>query len=244
MDSVPGRGTSSRPSGDTGPRSRRNGSDADRASPFPASRRKIRPSALRPRLAVLARTLALSVLFATGCQPAMSTQPAYVAPNKTDASRPLTFAQHDFGAAAYDTFGCTVLYNGEYALRDSDDAKTPSSATLGHDYRKHIAAPWAAIRNFPGPAQVSWRSKDGSAHEARIDIPDLFEDRVIRHNVPSAELADSGVIAEDPEILLEVNDRTINVYMRAMVHTRELQIPGNKHSDFRNDPVLVFSHTY
>lgn len=244
MDSVPGRGANSRPCGDTGPRSRRNGPDADRASPFPASRRKLRASALRPRLAVLARALALSVLFATGCQPAMSTQPAYVAPNKTDASRPLTFAQHDFGAVAYDTFGCTVLYNGEYALRDSDDAKTPSSATLGHDYRKHIAAPWAAIRNFPGPAQVSWRSKDGSAHEALIDIPDLFEDRVIRHNVPSAELAGSGVIAEDPEILLEVNDRTVNVYMRAMVHTRELQIPGNKHSDFRNDPVLVFSHTY
>ncbi|RDZ28190.1 hypothetical protein [Lysobacter silvisoli] len=175
----------------------------------------------------------------------MSTQPVYDPPNKTDPSRPLTFAQHDFGAAAYDTYGATVLYNGEYALKDDPETLAPSSATLGPDYRsKHLTAPWAGIRNFPGPVTVSWRSKDGSAHEARIDLAQLFADRHIRHQVPREQLAASGVLAEDPQILLEINDRTITVLTRAMVHTREPQVPGNRYSDFRNDLIQVYSHTY
>ena len=48
----------------------------------------------------------------------------------------------------------------------------------------------------------------------------------------------------NPDILLEVNDRTINVYMRAFVPTRELQIPGNKYSRFRDDLILAWSKTY
>ena len=47
-----------------------------------------------------------------------------------------------------------------------------------------------------------------------------------------------------PGIILEVNDRTINVHMRAIIATKELQKAGNKHSDFRNDLIKVFSQSY
>ncbi|MDM0052216.1 hypothetical protein [Variovorax sp. J22R115] len=47
-----------------------------------------------------------------------------------------------------------------------------------------------------------------------------------------------------PAIILEVNDRTINVYMRAHISTKELQVPGNRYSDFRNDLIKAFSQTY
>ena len=65
--------------------------------------------------------------------------------------------------------------------------------------------------------------------------------RAERSNVPLDQvLGDLG----DPDIILEVNDRTINVYMRAFVPTRELQIPGNKYSGFRDDLILAWSRTY
>jgi len=41
-----------------------------------------------------------------------------------------------------------------------------------------------------------------------------------------------------------VNDRTINVYMKAFVPTRVPQIPGNEYSHFRNELILAWSKTY
>jgi len=47
-----------------------------------------------------------------------------------------------------------------------------------------------------------------------------------------------------PGIFLEVNDRTISVYMKAFIATRAEQIPGNKDSDFRDDVILAWTHAY
>src|SRR3546814_10785958 len=90
---------------------------------------------------------------------------------------------------------------------------------------------------------VTWRSKDGTPHHAEVDIGDIFKDRLIRHNLQREEISETSSISH-PGIILEVNDRTINVYMRARIPTKELQIPGNKYSDFRNDLIKVFSRTY
>ena len=102
------------------------------------------------------------------------------------------------------------------------------------------------IRNFPPPAQVSWRSKDGEAHTTEIDIGELFADEIIRHNVEREEMADvpDGEFRRDPSILLEVNDHTIRIYMRAHIPTKALQKPGNRYSDFRNDLVLIKTYTF
>jgi hypothetical protein len=48
----------------------------------------------------------------------------------------------------------------------------------------------------------------------------------------------------EPEIILEVNDRTINVFMKARIPTKELQIPDNQHSRFRDDLILAYTRTY
>ena len=42
---------------------------------------------------------------------------------------------------------------------------------------------------------------------------------------------DVDTVVGAPDIVLEVNDRTINIYMRAFINTRSLQIPGNPRSD-------------
>ncbi|WP_230598043.1 hypothetical protein [Xanthomonas albilineans] len=40
-----------------------------------------------------------------------------------DTSKPIPFAEHAFGAACYDTYGCKVLYDGRYEAHDPDDVK-------------------------------------------------------------------------------------------------------------------------
>ncbi|MBB4132704.1 hypothetical protein [Xanthomonas sp. 3075] len=164
-----------------------------------------------------------------------------------DTRKPIPFSNHAFGAMCYDTYGCKVLYDGRYAARDPDDVKEISSASLGDDYPGNLKANTIGIRNFPHfppPAEVTWRSKDGQSHHATVDLEAIFKDKVVLHHVPQDQLPPILQADISPDIILEVNDRTINVYMKAFVQTRVLQEPGNPNSDFRSDLILAYTKSY
>jgi len=163
--------------------------------------------------------------------------------DNTVADWPLTFVRHNFGATSYSTYGCKVVYNGFVHLSEEDGVLQTSSARAHPDSLRKTSAGYLGVKNFPAPAKVTWRSADGVAHEADVDIGAIFKDRMILHQVPREDIRE-GVSITDPDIILEVNDRTINVYMRAFVPTRELQIPGNRYSGHRDDLVLAWTRTY
>lgn len=158
----------------------------------------------------------------------------------TVADWPLWFVRHNFGAHCFDTQSCEVLYNG---FPHGSENPSPSVASYGRPLDKLLTASFLSIANFPPPAVVSWRSKDGTPLRAEVNFDEIFGDRLIRHNVARDDIPEKAGI-HNPDIVLEVNDRTISVYMRAFIPTKELQIPGNKYSDFRNDLIKVFSRTY
>ena len=178
---------------------------------------------------------------------AMSTMPGdaadYRQPPAPTHEVPLRFARHNFGAHCYNAIGCRIGYNGRYQIDNPPDQ-------LSHSPPEDRSNTWGGgegpIRNFPPPAIVTWKSLDGVAHEAKVDIAAIFKDELIWHNVPKADMADfySGSVAGEPNIHLEVNDRTINVYTEMLIPTKTQQIPGNKDSDIRTDLFLVWSHTY
>jgi hypothetical protein len=93
---------------------------------------------------------------------------------------------------------------------------------------------------------VRWKSLDGAQHEAKVDMAAIFKDGLIWHKVPKSDMADfyRGPVAGAPSIFLEVNDHTVNVYMKMLVPTRTEQIPGNKYSFGRNDLFLVWTRAY
>ncbi|WP_045758620.1 hypothetical protein [Xanthomonas albilineans] len=164
-----------------------------------------------------------------------------------DTSKPIPFSTHAFGAGCYDTYGCKVMYNDRYLVDEPDDTKTISSESLGEKYPNTMVASDIGIRNFPHfppPAEVTWRSKDGQPHHALVDLEAIFKDKVILHHVPQNQLPPLLQADIRPDIILEVNDRTINVYMRAMVQTTVLQKPGNEYSHFRDDLILAYTKTY
>src|SRR3546814_4107965 len=106
-----------------------------------------------------------------------------------------------------------------------------------------MIASYSSGANLPPTAIVTWRSKDGVPHRAEIDIGEIFSDKLIRHNLAREEISETASIAH-PAIILEVNDRTINVYMRARISHKALQIPGTNYSHYHNDLIKVFSRTY
>lgn len=158
---------------------------------------------------------------------------------------PLHFVLHDFTAHCYNTLRCNVVYNDhDFTIPFND---TPSTTPTTPDYRKNWGtASYLGIRAFPGPVEIKWTAKDGSAHQATVDFDKIFKDRLIWHKVPKADMADfySGPVAGDPDIFLEVNDHTVNVFMTMLIPTKVEQAPGNKNSDFRRDLLLAWTHTY
>lgn len=195
-----------------------------------------------------AASILAAALSMTGCQ-GMATTPRDAqsadrpAADNTVADWPLTFVQHNFGARCFATFECTVTYDGlERSLGDAASLR-PALEDVHPDALRNASAGQVGIMNFPGPARVRWRSRDGGALEAEVDIDAIFEDQRILHEVPREDVAE-GVSILNPDILLVVQDRTINVFMRARIPTRTLRTPGNPHSDFRKDLVLAWSRTY
>ena len=214
------------------------------------------PFFLRSPKTVASRVAALLCVFLlAGCQPAMTmsamsgNDPGHSDDGNhstTTADWPLKFQAHKFDAYCFSTFGCKVYYRHKPpVVDDPDDVLKPSSESLGNKYPDILSAGMGPIFNFPPPAKVTWRSKDGSRHQADVDIGEIFKDQLIRHNLKQDEIAKEGIgPGAIPEIILEVNDHTINVYMRAHISTRELQEPGNRYSGFRNELIRVYSHTY
>jgi hypothetical protein len=190
-------------------------------------------------------SIAASVLLMAGCHPAMSAQTdARIAPPAQTHAVPLKFKQHNFEAVCYNTIGCTVVYNNRpQAKHGADEVSGPPKSK---DYKKTWGSVETGIRNFPAPAEVTWKSLDGVAHEAKVDIGSIFKDELVWHDVPKSDMTDfyAGPVAGAPDIYLEVNDRTINVYMAMLVPTKAEQIPGNKDSDFRKDVILAWSQTF
>lgn len=160
---------------------------------------------------------------------------------------PLKFKKHSFEIYSYDTYGCKVWYADTWQAMDDETKLKRSSDRYGPNYQKNWGGGHSGIRNFPLPAEIAWRSKDGQSHQARIDIGELFKDEVILHNVPREEMADVpyGKYQHDPDIIMEVNDRTIRVYMRAMIFLKQrVEVAGHLRADFRNDLILVKTYTY
>ena len=196
--------------------------------------------------------IAVSILSMTGSHPAMSnpnndTDEAVlkIEPPAQTKLAPLPFKKHNFAAHCYNTLACSVIYNSNNFTRPYLDKAT--SGPRSADYKSDWGfASTLGVDDFPPPAEVVWRSKNGSAHEAKIDIGAIFKDELMWHNVPKNEMADfyEGPVAGEPDIFLEVNDSTINVYMSAYVPTRTEQVPGNKRSTHRNDLYLAWSHVY
>ena len=192
---------------------------------------------------------ALVIIATTGCHATMAPS------NSSDSSSalpeghytnvgtewPLKFRAHYFGAHCFDTQSCEILYRG--FRHGAEDRPSPSVESYGRPLDKLLSAGRGPIPNFPPPARVTWRSKDGTPLEAEIDIGEIFRDELIRHQVAREDALDPAT-SGTPRIIVEVNDRTINVYMRDMIALKKPQFPDRPHSDFRDDLIKVFSRTY
>ena len=173
----------------------------------------------------------------------MDTRPRVVDGNPL----PLRFVRHDFAVHVYDTQAFYVEYNGDgFFASHYRNTRSPSYAdSIPRD--RWPTAGYSAVANWPGPANLRWTSLDGVEHTAKIDFSRIFADGLTLYTVPDNELP-AGMyhqgISTNPEIHLEVENRTVRVYQRARMSTRSEQRPSNQYSNYRKDLFLVAEYHY
>lgn len=163
-----------------------------------------------------------------------------VAESQKRPPKPTHFRHHAFSAECGNTRSCKVLYANRYQVNELEDGTV---SPLMDGVMKSARHAQIGIRNFPGPAVVSWRSLDGERHESEIDIASLFKHRVVLHAEPVEEIEDDSVNGE-PTVLLVVNDRTVQVFMQSMVYLKKAPDKPDESYKARHDSVLAYSKTY
>lgn len=161
---------------------------------------------------------------------------------------PLKFRWHNFGARCHNTLRCSVVYN-RFQFASDKAVHGPSGQPVHPDWKDDWSAGYIVGKGFAPPVEVDWISMDGREHHAQVDLAEIFRDRMVRHNVPKGDIPEGWLAAKtvnpvSVDILMEVNDRTISVYMRAHITTKEPQIPGNPRSCHRRDLIQVWTHIY
>jgi hypothetical protein len=204
------------------------------------------PMPLRPPwTAALASTLLLVALQGCAAPMTPTDTPRYPPADHFPATMnrlkdgPYRFWQHNFGAYCFDTWGCRVTY-GPHRVLDQPESRQFPPAPPG--YLDAMDAGWLGLKNFEGPVVLDWKSKDRTPLHLELDLARIFADGLIRYRVAD-ELIDPDASAPDPGIVVEINDRTVRVYMDAFLSLKAPRTPGNPHSNYADDKVLVFERT-
>lgn len=142
---------------------------------------------------------------------------------------PLRFDSFSFGSRCYNTLQSSVIFdNRQFALHLEEPSGQPRST----DWKEKWSGGHLVMndRVFPPPIEINWTSLDGIEHRASVDLAAVFPGRVILHNVPREDVWKEWALVHlhSPDILLEVNDRAVNVYMKAHVLTNQLKASDDK----------------
>lgn len=159
---------------------------------------------------------------------------------------PLRFDSFGFGARCYHTLRCRVVFANSHQVSERYDIE-PSGEPFAPDWKDHWSGGFNILAEevFPPPAEIRWTAMDGAERRTKIDFEEIFPERLILHNAREDEVKEGwGLEHRHVEILLEVNDRTINVYMRGWVVLKQPRDPSVRNSDSLRDLMLAWTKTF
>ncbi|WP_426683242.1 hypothetical protein ABFU84_15185 [Xanthomonas translucens pv. undulosa] len=182
---------------------------------------------------------------------------AHLLRKKSGEPWPLRFDSYSFDACCYHTLRCSIVFSRhEFAL--TKELGGPSGAPHKSNWKDDWIGGFGSTeefetRGFPSTVDIRWTAMDGVERYVEIDLEKVFPGHLILHNVPKEDVDEFwmtyGYFADGRHhvyILLEVNDRTINIYMRADVLTKDLADPEHDpHTKIsRDELILAWTKTY
>ena len=153
----------------------------------------------------------------------------------------LTFKTHDLSIDIYDASDLNLIYSrSQHNLSKGKIARKKTH----DDENKFPNFKSGSYFAFPGPVELNWRSSDGETHSFLLDLDKIFKDRKVLHTEDQKLIyKPKPITGGEPTIIIEVNNRTLNVYMFATVQTIS-QDPNVTRRNSRDHRTLAFSQTF
>ena len=161
---------------------------------------------------------------------------------------PLRFDRFSFDARCYNTLECSVIFAKQHQITERDRF-SPSGEPRSVDWKDDWTAGFAIMPSdvFSPVIEIWWTAMDGVERSTKLNFDKIFPDRLVLHNAQEHEVKDGWGLEDrsrDVDILLEVNDRTINVYMRGLVLLKQPRDPAIRNSDRLRDLMLAWTKTF
>jgi hypothetical protein len=183
--------------------------------------------------------------------------PALAGPLYGKEPWPLRFHTHTFGGWCMNTRACSIIYDGfQFGNRKYGVFGEPVDFPAGpppEDWQKF----WRGLKGifsddgntFPGPIVIEWASLDGEGHNVSIDLDEVFPERLVLHSLSREEvrkpwLETLSIQPVVPDILLQVDDHVIRIYMRTLLVAGSVDDPVNPDGYLRDDLILAWERTY
>lgn len=151
----------------------------------------------------------------------------------------LTFTTHSMAIACYQVSDVHMVYAGSERVLWVEDS---APAKRAGDKFRYPNVTFGSYLAFSGPVHLRWRCAHGAQHQAHIDLDTIFPARQVLHTeAPERVYGPMPVTGGEPIILVELADRTINIFMLASI---QLVTPGGGARDERDHCTLAFSCTF
>lgn len=153
----------------------------------------------------------------------------------------LTFTTHDLRVEVYSASDLDLVYAGSPHLLSPGELARDKTA---QDDTKYWGGTSGSYVAFAGPVQLKWRSRDGVQRGCTLNLDEIFKDRRVLHcEDPTRIYKPMPITGGEPTIVIEVNDRTVNVYMFAALQLISAD-PKAVRRDERECRTLAYSKTF
>ena len=149
----------------------------------------------------------------------------------------LTFKRHDFGVACYNASDLRVVYAGIPFVREAECRDREP-----YD-EKRIKANTTGLIAFSGPVDVKWKSEDGEQHQYQLDLDEIFKGKKVLHHEKEEDLLIKHP-SYDPGIYIEVDNRTLNIYMDVNIILSPNGVDNGNQRYSRRNVTLAFTKTF
>ncbi|MCB4359296.1 hypothetical protein [Quatrionicoccus australiensis] len=159
----------------------------------------------------------------------------------------LRFREHAIDVTLFSATQMEVIYGRRLVYRSVFPGSRPEvmrEKTQDDERRDLTGGGMLGLRAFEGPLEVKWRSRDGVPHEAVLNLEEIFTDRVVLHQEDPARIDPSlPMQTSGPTIVIEVNNRTLSLYMQVHIYLRSLDANARTRED-RFNHTLAYSKTF
>jgi hypothetical protein len=150
----------------------------------------------------------------------------------------LKFRTHDFGILC---FGGATNVNLVYAgSRHNLCVGDPASEKTPADMEKVPGFLSGSYHAFAGLVEMDWNARDGTHLSHTVDLNEVFKDKIIPHAGDSTRIYEKKpVTGGEPTVIVEVDDRTVNVYLYA-----QIQLVRDGQPDKAREGVCSYTQAY